>query len=105
MQPGGWVVFRYDLERPRATLDDPLLLTYEELLESLAGRGHRHGQPFLIGPDGCVDERINEFFSSSRMLGRSPLTWKKYAQSVGMWLNFLQVLGRRWDEATEDDAE
>jgi site-specific recombinase XerC len=36
------------------------------------------------------------------MLGRSPLTWKKYARSLGMWLNFLLVLDRSWDEATED---
>jgi integrase family protein with SAM-like domain len=48
---------------------------------------------------------VNAFFASPRMLSRSPLTWKKYAQSLGMWLNFLMVLGRRWDEATEDDAE
>lgn len=104
-EPGSWVVFRYDVECPIGTVDDPLLVAHAEMLESLAGRGRRHDQPFLLGPDGRPDERINAFFASPRMLSRSPLTWKKYAQSVGMWLNFLLVLGRRWDEASEDDAE
>ncbi len=39
------------------------------------------------------------------MRRRSPLTWKKYAYAIGLWLNFLAVLDRRWDEASEDDAE
>jgi hypothetical protein len=104
-EPGGWVVFRYELERPQGTVDDPLLVAHAELLNGLAGRGRRRGQPFLIGPDGRPDDRVNAFFASPQMLSRSPLTWKKYAQSLGMWLNFLLVLGRRWDEATEDDAE
>jgi hypothetical protein len=104
-EPGGWVVFRYELERPRGAVGDPLLVAHAGLLAGLAGRGRRHGQPFLVGPDGRVDDRVNAFFASAWMLGRSPLTWKKYAQSLGMWLNFLLVLGRRWDEAGEDDAE
>lgn len=62
------------------------------------------GRPFLLGPDGRPDERVNGFFFSARMLGRSPLTWKKYGYSVGLWLNFLLALGKRWDEATEEDA-
>jgi site-specific recombinase XerD len=35
----------------------------------------------------------------------SPLTWKKYAHSLGLWLNFLTVLGRDWDTAADEDAE
>ncbi|MFI7681012.1 site-specific integrase, partial [Actinophytocola sp. NPDC049390] len=104
-EAGGWVVFRYELECLGGTVDDPLLVAHAGLLAGLAERGRRRGQPFLIGPDGRPDGRVNAFFASPRMLGRSPLTWKKYAQSLGMWLNFLLVLGRRWDEATEDDAE
>jgi hypothetical protein len=42
---------------------------------------------------------------SARMLSRSPLTWRKYAQSLGLWLNFLLAIGQTWDQATEDDAE
>jgi hypothetical protein len=60
--------------------------------------------PFLLGPDGRPDDRVNGFFASARMRARSPLTWKKYAHSLGLWLNFLLALGKRWDEATEEDA-
>jgi hypothetical protein len=35
----------------------------------------------------------------------SPLTWRKYAYTLGLWLNFLHVLGCSWDCASEDDAE
>src|SRR5205823_897644 len=74
------------------------------LVKQTAVHGRVHGQPFLLGPDGRPDERVNSFFSSARMLGRSPLTWRKYGYSLGVWLNFLLALGRRWDDATEEDA-
>ena len=104
--PGGWVVFRYDLERPASPdATDQLLMRHADMLGELGDRGRRHDQPFLIGPDGRPDLRVNGFFASRRMLGKSPLTWRKYAQSLGLWLNFLLVLDRPWDQATEDDAE
>ena len=77
----------------------------DSLLEGLADRGRLDGQPFLIGPDGRPDARVNAFFASPRMRSKSPLTWSKYAQSLAMWLNFLDVLGRSWDQAGVDDAE
>jgi site-specific recombinase XerD len=80
-------------------------MDYAAILGSLGERGRLDGQPFLIGPDGRPDARVNAFFASPRMRARSPLTWRKYSQSVGMWLNFLHALGRPWDEATEADAE
>jgi len=83
---------------------DPLLAEFGWVLERLAGLDRAHGQPFLLGPDGRPNERVNGFFASGRMRARSPLTWKKYAHSLGLWLNFLLALGRRWDEATEEDA-
>jgi hypothetical protein len=104
--PGCWVVFRYDLERPAADVaTDELLMGHAAVLNGLADRGRRHDQPLLIGPDERPDVRVNGFFVSRRMTGKSPLTWRKYAQSLGLWLNFLLVLDRPWDEATEDDAE
>lgn len=39
------------------------------------------------------------------MRARSPLTWRKYAYALGLWLNFLLAVDRSWDTATEDDAE
>jgi integrase len=104
--PGRWLVFRYDLDRPppAAALVD-LLSVNPALLTGLTARGRRHDQPFLIGPDGRADARVNAFFASPRMLARSPLTWRKYAQSIALWLNFLLAAGRNWDEASDEDAE
>jgi Phage integrase, N-terminal SAM-like domain len=99
-------VFRYDLERPGPEpMTDELLMCNVGVLDDLSGKGRRHDQPFLIGPDGRADMRVNAFFRSARMLTRSALTWRKYAQSLGLWLNFMLALGKSWDEATEDDAE
>lgn len=105
LEPGRWVVFRYDLRRGLSAGVDGVPDVIRDALEGIGGRGRRHRQPFLISPSGLPDLRVNEFFTSRRMRRRSPLTWKKYAHSLGLWLNFLAVLGRSWDEATEDDAE
>ncbi|MDG4795450.1 site-specific integrase [Micromonospora sp. WMMD1082] len=76
-----------------------------ELLDGRHVRDRREGQPFLLGPDGRPDVRINAFFASPRMRARSPLTWRKYAYALGLWLNFLRAAGRTWDAATAEDAE
>jgi len=99
------VVFRYDLERGWPDTVDGASDTAIEAVKDLKDRGRRQGQPFLISPSGRPDMRINSFFSSRKMRGKSPLTWKKYSYSLGLWLNFLTVLGREWDTATEEDAE
>lgn len=102
---GRWVVFRYDLELgvPEVLAEAPDVVL--AAVNDLAKRGRRHGQPFLLSPSGRPDLAVNGFFSSRGMGARSPLTWKKYAHSLGLWLNFLETLGRDWRTATEEDAE
>ena len=39
------------------------------------------------------------------MAGRRPRTWKRYAYSLLVWLDFLEARGRCWDEATARDVE
>lgn len=104
-RPGQWIVFRYDLERLYAPGTDPAVAVPTELLTQLGSRGRLDEQPFLIGPAGRPDARINRFFTSRLMRARSPLTWRKYAYSLGVWLNFLLAIGRSWDDASEDDAD
>jgi hypothetical protein len=67
--PGRWLVFRYDVERPR-TLDTVTgrLLVDAGVLGDLADLGRRQEQPFLIGPDGRPDAGVNAFFASARLV-------------------------------------
>ena len=62
----------------------------------------RDGQPFFVGPGGLVDVRVNRWFCSDELRGLSRSTWRKYAYSLLVWLNFLSAYGVGWDEA---DAE
>lgn len=103
--PNQWIVFRYNLERPHPQMASPDLLALSDVLAQLPVLERPHGMPFLIGPDGRPDHRVNAFFASRAMRTRSALTWRKYGYCLGMWLNFLLVLGKTWDQATADDAE
>lgn len=67
--------------------------------------GVRHGQRFLLGPNGFPDIRVNQFLSSARMGVLAETTRRDYAYSLALWLNFLESRGRRWQHAVEDDAE
>jgi hypothetical protein len=103
-RPGSWIVFYCDPDRIGHPAD-PLIKTHAWVLDSDAARGRKKGQPFLIGPSGRPDLRVNAFFLSRRVRRMSSLTWRKYAQSLGLWQNFLAATGRMWDEASERDAE
>ncbi|MBF6439643.1 site-specific integrase [Nocardia cyriacigeorgica] len=59
----------------------------------------------MLGPDGFPDARVNAFLASPTMRTLAETTNRDYAQCLALWLNFLEVHGRRWWEATEDDAE
>ncbi|WP_424921735.1 site-specific integrase [Streptomyces sp. wa1] len=48
---------------------------------------------------------MNLFFRVSPMKGRGARTWKRYAYTLVVWLNFLQVFGKGWREATARDVE
>ncbi|MDX3515934.1 site-specific integrase [Streptomyces caniscabiei] len=101
----GWQVYRYDLERPSQVLPGDLSAYAPDLRSWVERLGGRHGQRFLLGPDGLPDPRVNAFFASPTMRNLSDLTNRGYAYSLALWLNFLLVQGRAWWEATEEDAE
>ncbi|WP_286150266.1 site-specific integrase [Mycobacterium sp. ST-F2] len=63
------------------------------------------GQRFLIRSDGVVDLRVNAFLSSARMRTLASNTNRDYAQSLCLWLNFLEARGCVWSDATEDDVD
>ncbi|MER5627882.1 integrase [Streptosporangium sp. NPDC002544] len=48
---------------------------------------------------------MNAFFSSAKIRNRADATAKKYITALGVWLTFLDRIGRPWWEAIEDDVE
>jgi site-specific recombinase XerD len=100
-----WQVYRYDLRRCWGDLGPALDGYASDLASWVLAWGGRAGQPFLIGPDGRPDPRVNGFFASNTMRNRDPKTNSIYSRSLGIWLNFLLTQDRRWWEATEEDAE
>jgi len=63
----------------------------------------RVGRPFFLDEDGNSHIALNGFFSSGRMRNRSEGTNRKYAHSLGVWVNFLARRDAHWDSATEED--
>ncbi|MGH3199599.1 MAG: hypothetical protein ACRDNT_27575 [Streptosporangiaceae bacterium] len=78
-----------------------------------ARNGARQGTPILVGPSGVADARINLFFRIGTVAARRPRTWRRYAYSLLVWLDFPggpgPVVGRGHDgglrclQALEDD--
>ncbi len=101
----GWQVYRYDFRRSWGDLGSTLNGYAPDLASWVRAWKGQEGQPFLIGPDGRPDLRVNGFFAAPRMRNRSANTNVIYAHSLGIWLNFLLGQGRRWWEASEEDAE
>lgn len=79
-------------------------MRHVEVLGRAAAR-LRVGQPFLLGPDGAADVRVNRWFASEEIRGLEPLTWRKYAYSLAVWLTFLSSRGCRWDDADPVEQE
>jgi hypothetical protein len=102
----GWRVCFSDPERRWPEFSDPLARKFAARLpELLRAHGRRPGQPFVLGPDGRPDARVNAFFSSYPMTARDRDTWRKYAYALGLWLNFLAAWGRSWPQAVPADVE
>ena len=100
-----WRVFFYDLDRVWPDFADPLAECFTDLSGWIRSHGGVSGQPFVLGPDGRPDRRVNAFFSAPRIRALDADTWRKYAYALGLWLNFLEVRRVAWDHATPEDVE
>jgi len=100
-----WSVFFYDLDRVWPDLADPVSYRFADLPRWIRSHGGVTGQPFLLGPDGRPDLRVNAFFSAPQTRALDPDTWRKYAYTLGLWLNFLESRAMSWDRATPEDVE
>jgi len=81
---------------------DGVLSRHRAVLER-SGERLADGQPFLLRPDGFADVRVNQWFESDEMLVLRASTWRKYAYSLLIWLNFLTACGVEWDAASRRD--
>lgn len=104
-EPRRWQVFFYDLDQVWPDFSDPLAQCFVGLSEWARSHGAVTGQPFLLGPNGRPDSRVNAFFGAPRMRRLATGTWRKYGYALGMWLNFLESRGKSWDQATPEDVE
>lgn len=102
----GWRVCFSDPGRCWPSFADPVASKFAARLpELLHVHGRRPGQPFLLGPGGRPDPRVNAFFTSHPMVVRDRDTWRKYAYALGLWLNFLALRGQGWQQAAPADVE
>lgn len=64
----------------------------------------RIGVPFFLDDLGHPHTLANAFFSSRTMRNRAENTNIKYARSLRVWFNFLELRGCSWDTASDDDV-
>jgi integrase len=100
-----WRPFFHDLDRSWPDLEDSIARRFTGLPEWIRVHQRCTGQPFLLGPDGRPDLRVNAFFGSPRVGALDAKTWRKYAYGLGLWLNFLDSRGVAWDQARPEDVE
>lgn len=98
-----WSVDFYDFTAPLPTNDE--FARFGDVHQRAARNGARHGTPILLAPSGRADPRINLFFRTGAMAGAAVTTLRRYAYALVVWLEFLGVFGRSWDEATVQDVE
>ncbi|MFZ3596691.1 integrase [Streptomyces sp. BH104] len=100
-----WTVDFYDFTAPSPVTADPQLPDLGDLHTRAALNGARHGTPVILPPSGRPDSRINLFFREGRMATSQPGTWRRYAYTLVIWLDFLDAIGTAWDRATVRDVE
>lgn len=100
-----WSVFRYDVDLLARAWPTRLSGPISDFDEVVARWRSVDGQRFLLRGDGFVDVRVNAFLISARMRTLARTTNRDYAQSLCVWLNFLETRRQVWPEATVDDVE
>ncbi|GAA1461748.1 site-specific integrase [Nocardiopsis exhalans] len=103
--PGTWEVEFHDFLNPLDLGLDPHMERFGNLVARARQNSARHGTPVLIGPDGRSDARVQLFFRTGPMASARPLTWRRYAFALKVWLMFLDAVGTTWDAATVADMD
>jgi hypothetical protein len=101
---GCWVVEFYDFTTAAGQLDGDLA-QLGDVHERAWRNGARQGTPVIVHTAGETDARVNLFFRTGPMAAARPGTRRRYAFALVVWLNFLRVRGRPWDQAGPGDVE
>jgi hypothetical protein len=102
---GCWTVDFYDFTVACGVFDEGGLPGLGDVHERAARNGARQGTPVVVHTGGRADARVNLFFRTGAMAAARAGTWRRYAFALVVWLNFLEVFGRAWDEASAADVE
>lgn len=102
---GCWAADFYDFTVKLDHDDGDEFGWFGEVHDRAACNGARHGTPILTSPSGETDPRINLFFRTGTMADSAVSTWRRYAYSLVVWLEFLGMSDRGWDQATAGDVE
>jgi hypothetical protein len=86
---GSWSLDFYDFNTKLDPAGDGQVAGFGDVHERAARNGARHGTLVLVGPSGVADARVNLFFRLGDVAGRRPRTWRRYAYSLLVWLDFL----------------
>jgi integrase len=96
---GTWTLVFYDFHREWASVEH-LLPGAGDVLDRARRNGAREGTPFFLDPSGRADWLVNAFWRSPGIRGLKADTQRRYAYSLKVWLDFLVMLGRRWDQVS-----
>jgi integrase family protein with SAM-like domain len=100
-----WSLDFYDFTRKLESDGDELVAGFGDVYERAVRNGARQGTPILVAPSGAADARINLFFRLGNVAAKRPRTWRRYAYSLVVWLDFLEGRGRSWDAVTMEDFD
>lgn len=98
-KPLVWRLHRWQPELIQVA-DDPMLAKASSLVKLRI----QAGQEFLIRSDGRTIAEVNAFLASRRMRNRAAGTRDKYGRGIGVWLGYLDAVGRHWSEASPQDV-
>lgn len=97
-----WTLHFYDFGQRFASVDDVVPGLGD--VEAWAKRnGAIEGTPFFLDPWGRADVLVNAYWRDPLVRGRAAGTVRRYALSLKVWLDFLHVIGVRWDQASRSD--
>ncbi|WP_245562829.1 site-specific integrase [Nocardia araoensis] len=94
----------YDFQRRWANVDH-LVEGVGDVLAQARQNGAVDGTPFFVDPWGRADPLINAFWRAPKpgAMGLKVDTLRRYAFSLKVWLDFLHVIGVRWEEVGRDE--